>query len=541
MKSILKTLNLLLLTSILMCGCGGRSGERTICILASSDIHGAIYKNEYLFDTIREGSLLQIASLIEDVRSEHRDVIYIDAGDIITGSGEAYHDIVNNVHLPSLPSILLQKMGCDAFVIGNHEFDMGVPTLDRFVNSCTYPILAANICYENSNRPAYTPYTVVERRGVRVAILGLTTTAINYTVPSDLIDGLEVKGVVESAEYWVPYIRERENIDLLVVVAHSGLEGGYSDEKITCNEVLSLAERVEGIDVIFYGHDHKANCQKVASLYGDSDSVMVINPGSRAKGVSQVTVNLKFEKGEVVARSIEGQILPVDSYQEDRDLASFIEDRRTDYIFYLDSILGYAGVDFIVDNIDYEPTVAMDYLHEILARSMTAEVTLMEPIPYRGVISQGRVTPRDLLKFYPYENTIVSLMLYGKEIYNALEYGASQFSNNIEHTLQASGLIYSIDLSKQEGNRVSIKSMANGAPFVMNRLYRVTMDSYLAFHTESPFVQSLSLDREALRRRLIITTRSDFRYHIITDFAVKSEQNMSVVPHRNGNWIIYNR
>lgn len=131
-------------------------------------------------------------------------------------------------------------------------------------------------------------------------------------------------------------------------------------------------------------------------------------------------------------------------------------------------------------------------------------------------------------------------MLYGREIDAAMEESFKYYRFRPSNIITAGGIDYKVDVSKPVGDRVEILSMSDGKPFVEKRLYRVTMDSYLAYSLGSPFIESLKISREKLKERLITTTRSDIRYHVITDFAVKKENGKSVQPVRNGEWNVVN-
>ena len=243
---MIKILNktILLFSLLLLVACGGRRGTVEITLVSTGDIHGRLYATDYLNSNERNGSMLHAASLVSQLRSEKKNLLYFDTGDMIMGAGESYYDMTSDFGNPSVLATLLDVMGCDAFVPGNHEFDMGIPTLDRFITSGEFPVVCANMIFEDNGEPYFPPYTIVEKQGVRIAVLGLTTMSINYKIPWELIDGLTVVNAVESAKKWVPYIQENENPDLVIALVHSGLRGGFKDDNICENEVLESGKPI---------------------------------------------------------------------------------------------------------------------------------------------------------------------------------------------------------------------------------------------------------------------------------------------------------
>lgn len=528
---------LLVLVSLLLTACGGRRGTKEIVFLTTSDIHGRIYDVDYVDSTKRSGSMLRVSTLLKELRNDNENVIYVDAGDVISGAADSYFDKIKDNHNVSLPGLLLEKMGCAAFVPGNHEFDFGVPTLDRFLNGGTFPVVCANIVYEDYDECFYQPYIIIEEGNLRIAIVGFSTASINYKIPTELINGLKVKSIVESAKYWIPYIQENEQPDLIIGLVHSGLRGGFVDDSIRENEVGLLAEQVAGFDAIFYGHDHIAHASKILGCQGDS--VLLMNPGCHLQNVAVTKIQVTFEKRKVVSKTIEGNLVSLRDVEPDNELLNEISDRRESYLSYLDSVMGYTSVDLVYDGTPFVQTTAMDYLHNVMKSSMSSEITLILPVSGKN-LKAGSFTPRDAVEFYPYENTMITFMLSGKEIDLAMEEGAKNYSFRTSKVIIAGGINYCVDLSKPINDRVQILSMADGTKFDDEKLYRVAMDSYLAYALDSPFINSFVGGRNELKTRMIKTTRSDLRYHTIIDHSLKQESGNQVTPIREGEWSVVN-
>ena len=108
--------------------------------------------------------------------------------------------------------------------VGNHEFNFGLEVLRRAEESAVFPFLSANTIAEETGEPAFPPYRIVESGDLRIGVLGLTTPNIpNWERPQNY-RGLQFEPMDEAAHRWVPVLREQEGCDLVVVLAHTGLE-----------------------------------------------------------------------------------------------------------------------------------------------------------------------------------------------------------------------------------------------------------------------------------------------------------------------------
>lgn len=168
---------------------------------------------------------------------------------------------------------------------------------------------------------------------------------------------------------------------------------------------------------------------------------------------------------------------------------------------------------------------------------------------------------RDLFALYKYENTMVSVMMKGREVRDVLEYSAGLFYNTVEdsnsnllkfrtdaesgrkmpqipsnYLITAAGIDYEIDVTKPAGERVSVLSMSDGKPFDPERYYRTTINSFLYGGIESALFKIGSLSHKNIGRRLEISSSTDLRYYMITEFALKCKAGKKVDVRKVCNW-----
>jgi len=523
-----------MLLCIAFAACTPRRGTVDIVFVQTTDIHGHIYPDDPVKGTARDGALLKAATYIKGVRKKNKNVIYLDAGDNLQGSPEVYFDVTGNQDRPELVATILSELGCNASVPGNHDIAVGPLPYDRFINDATFPVLGGNIGYA-SYGDWLDAYTVIEQHGVRVAVIGLTTPASEYSVPSDIYGELGFADMVESASYWMNQVRENEKPDMVVGLFHSGLrDGRFEDVGVEEDAVLNVARNVPGFDVIFYGHDHEPYCDSVSNVEGNT--VILVNPGPYCRRVANVKATVSFAKGNVTGKKFTASLDDVTGMEPDAKLAGMLAERKKEFLDYMDKVIGNLD-----DNIDSEEKYGLgstetEFIHAVLSRHGGAQITLSTP-PTKGEhFVAGGFTTRDAFRLYPYDNNMVSLMLYGEEVQRVLEYAAQSVidaeSEAKEHQswdfYTAAGISYTVDCGAEPGKRVTVKGMSDGTAFNPKELYRVTVNSFMYCGGDSSFPQAVGLTRKQLARRLNMTSQADIRYYILTDFAVKKDGGRSV-------------
>lgn len=528
-------------------------------IIATSDVHGHIFDRDCLDGTERAGSLAKFSTFLNGQRKEFRNVIYLDAGDALQGTVEMYQDISAQFDRPSLAARAYNLLGCEAMACGNHDLAIGVPFFEEIYDQCSFPILGANVCFIKYGD--YLPRCrIMEVKGVKVAVLGLTTPTVRYSIPKDQIGDLDSRDIVEAARYFIPILRDEEKVDVIVGLIHSGFEGGCMDaEGVYEQDIKRLVSEVSGFDVIIFGHDHQPRELKLADANGDS--VLLLNPGPYAMKAAVATVTVDFGGGGDKPRvSTSGSLADITQEAADSKFIKELSGWYDDVQHYADSVVGRVSVPIEGEGLLWRRSSAMDYVHSIQMRFGGADISLSSPLFTKTLIPAGDVRMSDLFELYQYDNTMVTVMMRGSEIRDILEYSAGLFYNTVKdkgdnllklkpdadggmiplnsvrNLVTAAGIRYVVDVSKPEGQRVTVLSMTNGKPFDRDRLYRTTMSSFLYGGGESTVFKATGLTHKDMLRRLDISSSADVRYYMITDFALGSESGREVSFDAVSDW-----
>ncbi|QTD39945.1 bifunctional UDP-sugar hydrolase/5'-nucleotidase [Sporosarcina sp. Te-1] len=491
-----------------------------IVVLETSDIHGNIFPLNYGSNQTEQVGLAKIASLIKREREEHEHVLLIDNGDLIQGTPLAYHAIKMASERPNPLIQAANELQYDAAVFGNHEFNYGTNVLEHIIEQANFPWLSANLLDEKTGEPYFgKPYMIQTVGGVKVGILGLTTSYIpNWEEPAH-ITGIQFADPVETAKQWVTHLREREGADLLIVSYHGGFERdpetGEPTEMLTGeNKGYELCMEVEGIDVLLTGHQHR-------QLAGTKiNGVLIVQPGHMGQTLGKVTLQLEDRNGRWAVVQKTSELLSVNGVEPDESilkLASTYEEATQEW---LDTPIGHIEGDMVIR--DAVQTRLQDNpLVEFINR-VQMEVTKVT-ISNTAIFSNQspglpeNVTMRDIVANYIYPNTLKVLRISGQDMKDALERSAAYFKQYDGGTIEVSpsflepkpqhynydmweGIDYIINISKPVGERI-VQLEHAGKPVDMSGEYDVVMNNYRAggggdylMYQNKPVVQEVPTD-----------------------------------------------
>ena len=209
---------------------------------------------------------LKAASVIEKVRREceaNGDIsIYIEDGDFIEGSPMTdYAYQTRNVKGYNKCLVkMIDHLQANVGILGNHEFNYGPQYLNETLVKRTYPILNANMQEGLESYVIDASYTILEKKGVRIGILGLTTPYISHWEQPRNIKGWKFNSALEAAKQYVSELRQQ--CDIVIVAYHGGFERdlapGVPTEELTGeDEGYAIVSEVPGIDAFVTGHQYR--------------------------------------------------------------------------------------------------------------------------------------------------------------------------------------------------------------------------------------------------------------------------------------------
>jgi len=230
-------------------------------LIETSDVHGSLFPWDFINDKPTSASLAQVYTYVEEQRADKsQSVILLDNGDILQGQPLVYYYNFEDVKAEHICASVMNYMKYDAATVGNHDIEPGHPVYDKIEKEFEFPWMAANAVDTKTGESYFKPYTILNRNGVKIAILGLITPGIPMWLPEKIWSGIDFQDMVVSAKKWVKIIQEKEHPDVLIGLLHAGVDANYEGQSAETprNENASqmVAEQVPGFDVVFVGHDH---------------------------------------------------------------------------------------------------------------------------------------------------------------------------------------------------------------------------------------------------------------------------------------------
>lgn len=524
---------------------GADKKEVILNIIETSDVHGSYFPYDFITRKPQNGSLARLSSLVNERRSQYKDAfMLVDNGDILQGQPIAYYYNYIDTKTEHVCASMLNYLRYDLGNMGNHDVEPGHAVYDRWVSQCKFPVLGANIIDTKNNKPYLPPYKVLEREGVKVAVLGMITPAIPSWLPEQLWSGLRFDDMETTARYWVKIIKEKEKPDIIIGLFHAGPEGNQLGDAIENGSEI-VARNVPGFDVVFMGHDHQRHCRKVVNAAGDS--VLITGPSNAARCVSDVTIKVVKKNGKLVKKEVSGQITELDAYPVDQTFMKTFDPQYRATLDFVSRKIGRMSSTISSKDAFFGPSAFIDLLHQLQMDLTGAEISFCAPLSPTAEIKEGDIYVSDMFNLYRYENMLYTMKLSGKEIKGFLEMSYALWTNQMksasDHLLllddsksgfgrfknptfnfdSAAGIIYTVDVTKPEGSRVDIKSMADGTPFQMDKIYKVAINSYRGNGGGDLLTKGAGIPKEELKSRIITSTKKDLRYYLMKRIEEKKQ------------------
>ena len=511
-------------------------------IVETSDVHGNYYPYNFITRHEWKGSLARIYSFVQKEREQYKEnLILLDNGDILQGQPTAYYYNYIDTVSPHLCSEMMNFMKYDAGNMGNHDVETGRAVFDRWIATCDFPVLGANIIDMSTGKPHLASYKVLERDGVKIVVLGMITPAIPAWLSENLWKGLRFDDMEETARKWMKIIREKENPDLVIGLFHAGQEAFKMSGKYNENASLNVAKNVPGFDIVLMGHDHARECKKVMNVAGDS--VLIIDPASNGIVLSNVDVTLKLKDGKVQSKDIKGELTETEAYGISEDFMKRFAPQYETVQKFVSKKIGTFTESISTHPAFFGPSAFIDLIHTLQLDITGADISFAAPLSFDAEIKKGDVFVSDMFNLYKYENMLYVMTLSGKEIKDFLEMSYYMWTNRMkspeDHLLwfkkkpregaedrasfqnfsfnfdSASGIIYTVDVTKPQGEKITITSMADGSPFRMDKIYKVALNSYRGNGGGELLTKGSGIPQEDLKGRIIFSTDKDLRFYLM--------------------------
>ena len=465
-----------------------------LVIAATTDVHGRVRGWDYYADTLETArGLARAATIVDSARAANLGrVILVDAGDFLQGNPFADVAMHGDSALPNAAVAAMNAMRYDAVTIGNHEFNAGVPALRRALSTAAFPLLGANI----SGGPApaaWRPYTIVEREGVKVGIVGVTTPGSMVWDAANLRTAHVTVGTIAPALAKGVAAARAAGANVIVAVAHAGISSESNYDTVVAhvggeNPMARVPREVPGIDLIVFGHTHREVADTVI------DGVLLTQPRNWATSVSLAHLVVEKTGGVWRVVSKRASIVRAAGHAESAAVLAASERGHEDARKYAHTVIGRTTVAWSADSSRVADVPIMDFVAETMRRASGAQLASVAAFSTEVRIPAGPVTVAQMAQLYPYENTLRVLRITGVQLKAYLEQSARYFRvTGSGDTARVSanpaipgynfeivtGADYAIDLSRPPGERIT-GLVYGGKPVRDTDSFTIALSNYRA-------------------------------------------------------------
>jgi len=521
----------------------------TLRIVETSDVHGAFFPYNFTERRPMEGTMARVSTYLKRQRKTYGDrLILLDNGDILQGQPTCYYTNYVKTDEPNIAAEVINYLQYDAETFGNHDVETGHAVYDKWIREVKCPMLGANIIDTKTNKPYVKPYTIIEREGVRVAILGMLTPAIPNWLHESLWTGLRFDEMLQTARHWIKILKEQEKADVIIGLFHSGWDGGIVTPTYEEDVAKKMAETVEGFDVIFFGHDHT---ERNTTING----VLCLDPSCNAVKVAEATIQIR--NGKVISKK--GALIDVRNEAIDQQYIAHFQPQIDAIRQYVERQLGTFVSPMRSRDAFFGSAAFTDLIHQLQLDETHADISFNAPLTFNTDIKAGPIYMSDMFKLYRYENKIYVLRMTGEEVRKHLEMSYDLWVNTMkspdDHIMMlnegsagdeqrrgfknltfnfdsAAGIDYVVDVTKPDGQKVCILQFSDGRPFDEKAWYKVVMNSYRGNGGGELLTHGAGIPLDSINNRIIFMSERDQRYYL----TLKIEREGKVEGKPLNNW-----
>lgn len=503
-----------------------KDGEYSLHILTTNDLHGSFFDSTYVGNSLKT-SLYAANYYVDSVRNAagSENVILLDDGDFLQGDNAAYYFNYVDNKSTHIFTRLVQHMKYDVVVGGNHDIETGHDVYDRVhseLNAAGIPFLAGNAIRNDNGKPYFPEYTVLDKNGLKVLVLGYDNANIKAWLNESLWSGMHFESLIPLVQNDVDRITAKVKPQLVIVAVHSGT--GNGDGTVLESQGLDLFQSLKGVDVLVCAHDHRP-------FTAEKEDIILLNSGSHARNLGHGVIDLTIKGGKVVSKSLSAGLIPIKADKADTAMREkFHDDFAAVKEFTLKEV-GELKVDLSTRDAFGGMSDYLNLIHTLCINSEPAEISIAAPLTYNGHINAGTLIYNDLFTIYPFENQLFVITMTGDEIRRYLESSYDQWiqtiSSSKEHVFRiaprddsryqqkswsftgatfnfdsAAGINYTVDVTKPMGSRIAIQSMADGGTFEPEKTYNVAMTSYRA-SGGGGLLASVGIDTDKIEERVV--------------------------------------
>ena len=445
----------------------------------------------------------------DELYKNNPNIISIDVGDHIQGG------TLGSISEGSAIINIMNKVGFDVAILGNHEFDYGIDQLSKLGENITSKYISSNFCYKKNKTSIFNPYKIIEKGGKKIAFIGvLTPLTFSKTYLStlrdsngdaiyDFLTGNNVQELYDRVQENVNKARKEEGADYVILLTHIGIEL----EQYTSDELLS---KIENVDAVLDGHTHLI--YNITKKDINNKNIHISQTGTKLQSIGKLIIK---NDGTIISEIIQDIPEPSDKSNAikltrggkeiwvNKDMNNFINSIFNIYEDELNILYGSSEYDLLIrpeGTTDshfiycrYQECTVGNLLADAFKSAGKSDAAIVNGGGVRSSINKGDLTRSQIMAVAPFFNNLIVKMLPGQCILDALEFGVSKHPTSSGGFPQVSGISYYIDTSlnskvetdshglflKITGKRKVTNVKINGEEIDPNKNYSISMSDFI--------------------------------------------------------------
>ena len=496
-------------------------GPKDIVVLFTSDVHCGVDQNF---------GYIGLKAVKEAAEAAGNYVLLVDDGDSIQG------EPLGTMTRGEVNIRLMNAMGYDIAIPGNHEFDYGMDRFLELAEMADFPYISCN--FNKEGEPVFEPYVIRELGDTKVAFVGITTPkTLTSSTPRYFQDdeGSFIYGFLQDETGEAVYAAVQKAADdarsagaqYVIIMGHMGNE--EECKPWTYEDVIS---NTTGIDAFLDGHSHDSD--KVIMKNRDGEDVIRQACGTKLAGIGWLRISAADGSLDTGLYNWSNSISPAEMFGLSNSMTAEIEKATGELNAKLAEVVAHTGVDLTI--YDPEAVDANGKPIRIVRRAETnlgdlcadayldqsgADIAFVNGGGIRVNISKGDITLNDILKVHPFGNMLTVVEVSGQQILDALEWGTRAVPGESGAFPQAAGLTYEIHTylessCTQDANGMftgvvgeyRVKNvMVGGEPLDPEKTYTLASNDYMLLNNGDGYTmfdgctilqQSVKLDNQVL-------------------------------------------
>ena len=396
---------------------------KPIVILYENDVHCAV--DGYPF----------LVSMRKEYQTTTNYVSTVSCGDFASGG------LVGAISKGEQITRIMNFVGYDAVVLGNHEFDYGVPQMFNITDSLDAPVLCANLKNVQTEEFPYPAYHIISYGDVDIAYIGFTTTTSGTVTSLSDEQGNPLYSLMRedfyiNAQHFIDEARSK-GADYVIALSHLG----DSQKGIHPNST-GLIANTTGLDAVIDGHDHHVIEEQFINDK-EGNPVLLTSSGSNFQYVGKLTIDTNG--------GINSALVSTDGTTPDNETALFVNRVKEGVESLGDFVIGNSNVDLTIydDNgnriVRKQETNIGDFCADAFRAFTGADIALVNGGGIRQDIKKGEILFNDLYNVMPFGDMIATGSLTGQQLTDVLEYAVSKLPAEAGVFMQVSGLRFKIN------------------------------------------------------------------------------------------------